>query len=552
MTYTQAGLPNGGSTNRFEIQYDTSLSAERGMNLAAELITCCDSDYQWLNAFFPNAVIGWLGSRISIRIDNDPARFLSASWGGWGPIYEMHVHIADLPVSGMRVVDAVRWLIIIETSEMFMRERQVYPFNDWFGISNEGNKGESLSQVFGVEFLRTRLQGVKSLPARPSWSSLWLSPDPPGRPDFLQSNEDTIDPLPINGCGTLFLLFLRDQLGFSLEQIVAHGGNTLADVYHNLTGDAASNAYPRFIDVVNLHYPEADGPYDPPLETAFPVPNLMSVYADAKLSWVTNGFPPKLIFAFDKPIVAQTTVHFSSDAEDVIYVDRTKQIIPNAESLSVALNVKSQATGFTQKNITITASYAGRDLSVSISVVRPQDLPLPPLTIKALSEGDHCKRLYEEGTSVTFYVDNIDVFSDRHGLKYTWAVNGTTANALNTPQITIPILPSASMSVTIEITVENRAGLRANGRFQFNVLKPLDSLKELDRRVRCKLSSMPAINVFIPPWMPIVKGPLSVEQIHVVQQQLHAALENINEAQELLTRLEHKLKKVSSSARRLR
>ena len=102
------------------------------------------------------------------------------------------------------------------------------------------------------------------------------------------------------------------------------------------------------------------------------------------------------------------------------------------------------------------------------------------------------------------------------------------------------------MSVTIEVAVENRAGLRANGRFQFNVLKPLDSLKELDRRVRCKLSSMPAINAFIPPWVPIVKGPLSLEQINVVQQQLRAVLENINEAQELLTRLEHERKKVST------
>lgn len=540
MTYTQVGLPNGGSTNRFEIQYDTSLSAERGMNLATELMNHCDSDYQWLNVFFPNAVVGWLGSRISIWIDNDPSQFLSASWGGWGPVYEMHVRIAEIPVSGMRAVDAVRWLVIIEVSEMFMRERQVYPFNDWFGISNEGNMGESLSQVFGVEFIRTRLEGVKSLPGK-SWSSLWL--DAPGRPDFLQKNEDTIAPLPINGCGTLFLLFLRDQLGFSLNQIVAHGGNTLADVYHNLTGDAVSNAYTRFVELVNLHYPEDDRPYDPPLETAFPVPNLMSVYADAKLSWVTNGFPPKLIFAFDKPIVAQTTVYFSSDDPSVIQVDAKKRIIPNAESLSIALKVKPQPVGFTQKYVTVTVSYAGRDLSKSICVVRPQDLPLPPLTIKAISEGDRCKRLYEEGSSVTFYVENVDVFLDRKGLKYTWTVVGATANALNTPQITILALHGAGTSVTIEITVENRVGLRANGQFQFNVLKPLDSLKELDRRVRCKLSSMPAINAFIPPWVPIVKDPLSLEQINVVQQQLRAVLENINEAQELLTRLEHGRKK---------
>lgn len=541
-TYTQAGLPNGGSTNRFEIHYDTSLSTQRGMNLATEFMSYCDSDYYWLNAFFPNAVIGWLGSRITIKIDNDPTRFLSASWGGWGPVYEMHVYIAENTISGMRAVDAVRWLAIIEVSEMFMRERQVYPFDNWFGIQNEGNKGESLSQVFGVEFVRTRLQGIKSLPGG-SWSELWL--DAFGRPDFLQNNEDTIKPLPINGCGTLFLLFLRDQLGFSLDQIVAHGGNTLADVYHNLTGDAASNAYTRFTDVVNLHYPEADGPYNPPLETVFPVPNLVSVYADGLLSWVTNGFPPRLIFAFDIPIVAQTTVHFSSDHPNIIQVDANKQIIPNAESLSIALNVKPQTGRFTQQNVTITASYAGRDFSVVISVVRPEDLPLPPLTIKAISDGDRCKRLYEEGTSATFYVENSDVFFDRH-LTYSWTVSGATASALNTPQITIPMLPSTGTPVAIEVTVESRGGLRAHGQFKFKVLNPLDSLKELDRRVRCKLSSMPAINAFIPPWVPIMQGPLTLEQINVVQQRLHSVLGNINEAQELLTQLAHEQKKVAT------
>ncbi len=543
MSYTQEGLPNGGKTNRFEIHYDTSLSAERGMNLATELMNHCDSDYQWLNTFFPGTDICWWGRQISIWIDNDPSQFLSASWVGWGPTYEMHVRIAENPVSGgMRAADAVRWLVITEVSEMFMRERQIWPFDDWFGTGNEGNKGESLSQVFGIEFIRTRLQAVKSLPASP-WSSLWLNT--PDRFDFLSANEDTIEPLPIIGCGILFLLFLHDELSYSLDQIVANGGKTLADVYHNLTSDAASNAYTRFANLVNLHYPIADGSYHPALETTFPAPNLTDVYTDTKLSWVSNGWPPKLSFAFDNPIVAETTVHFSSDAPSIIQIDAKKQIIPNAESLSVPLYVKPQPAGFTQKNVTITVSYAGRDLSKSISVVRPQDLPLPPLTIKPILKGDRCERLFEENTSVTFYAANIDIFSDQHGLKYTWTVNGAMANALNTPQITVPTLPSAGTSVTIEVTVENSASLRAHGRFNFQVLTRLDPLEELDRRVRCKLSSMPASNVFIPPWVPIVKGPLSLEHITVVQEQLRAVLENINEMQELLSHLEHGRKKVT-------
>lgn len=550
MTYTQSGLPNGGRTNYFEIRYDTSLSTVRGQNVASDLMRYCDDDYSWLNSFFPGTVIGWPGNiKINVEIKNsdidttDP-RFLGAEWCGYAWSYTITVGFGERPIAGMSAVDALRWLIVIEVSEMFMRERQGYgPWNDWFSTvpPNEGSKGESLSQVFGVEFIRNRVIGATSTPGE-AWSSMWLNDS--NRPDFVSTAPPTNGRVPENGCGTLFLLFLRDQLGYALDQIVAHGGSTLADVYSHLTGDDANNAFPYFVNLVQDHYPSYDGPYYPPLETVFPVPNITGIYADVKLSWIMNGPPPKLLVAFDRAIVARTTVHLNSDHPNIIGVPPViRNAPPGAGGFSALLQVKPQGHRFTQQDVTLTARYAGRTLSITVHVVRPENL-LPPLKIEAISDGDRCRRLFEEGTPVTFYIGNIGVFSDQHGLIYTWAVKGAMANVLDTPQITIPVLPGAGTSVAVVVTVENSIGLRATGQLNFTVLHPLSAFAEADRQVRCRLSSMSWINAFIPPWVPIESGPLSLDQIDHLQRNLSVPLERIIKVQELLTQLKEGHQKI--------
>jgi len=76
-----------------------------------------------------------------------------------------------------------------------------------------------------------------------------------GMPDFV----NTVDPTDQNydsiGCGMAFLSWLQ-SLGKSFVQIaenmVAGGdGQTLAQLYANLTGDASSNALPKFLAAVN-------------------------------------------------------------------------------------------------------------------------------------------------------------------------------------------------------------------------------------------------------------------------------------------------------------
>lgn len=58
------------------------------------------------------------------------------------------------------------------------------------------------------------------------------------------------------GCGVLFLYYLRDQLGYTVPQIIAAGrlADTLADIYHTLTGDSA-DPFPRFKGLIDGGYP---------------------------------------------------------------------------------------------------------------------------------------------------------------------------------------------------------------------------------------------------------------------------------------------------------
>ena len=53
-------------------------------------------------------------------------------------------------------------------------------------------------------------------------------------------------PDPVVGCGTLFLFYLHDQLGYRIEDIINAGGGHLSNVYQNLTGDSAVNAFGEF------------------------------------------------------------------------------------------------------------------------------------------------------------------------------------------------------------------------------------------------------------------------------------------------------------------
>ena len=72
--------------------------------------------------------------------------------------------------------------------------------------------------------------------------------------DFVNNAPDDNGYNATNGCTTLFIYYLFHQLGYSINQIVAAAGATLATVYKNLTGNA-TDPFPLFKQLLDLQFP---------------------------------------------------------------------------------------------------------------------------------------------------------------------------------------------------------------------------------------------------------------------------------------------------------
>jgi hypothetical protein len=79
------------------------------------------------------------------------------------------------------------------------------------------------------------------------------------------------------GCATLFLNYLTNQLGCSINDVVRTGGSGLAETYAKLTGKPAGDAFPPFNALLAQFFPVGqtatlsnDNPF--PLGTRTPPP----------------------------------------------------------------------------------------------------------------------------------------------------------------------------------------------------------------------------------------------------------------------------------------
>jgi hypothetical protein len=211
-----AGAPvRQGGTQHFNVFYDPSLG-EGGAQLAAAVLLTAEADYAWVREIFG------LGGAFSI---GDPTAYLPFSiylvpgMNGavhgppdWGDIYVDAFYVND--------PDLMRLLVVAEVVEVFA---VVQNAGWWPGASN----GEALSRVLATELYPARLGMYATAQA-------WLADK--NRHDWLTKSEQTDVDSVATGCGTVFLNFLRYQLGFTWEQIVRYGAPTLAQTYQNLPG----------------------------------------------------------------------------------------------------------------------------------------------------------------------------------------------------------------------------------------------------------------------------------------------------------------------------
>jgi hypothetical protein len=106
------------------------------------------------------------------------------------------------------------------------------------------NTGEALSRWCAAEVSNNALSDFATAPA---WAEA-------GHPDFVNQTDPTDGDPVSTGCGMAFLSWLMsqgEQLHTIAPAMVSLGDSgTLAQLYANLTGDAASNAFPAFMDAV--------------------------------------------------------------------------------------------------------------------------------------------------------------------------------------------------------------------------------------------------------------------------------------------------------------
>ncbi|XLP21945.1 hypothetical protein ACFMB7_26120 [Bacillus toyonensis] len=268
-------------TTHYIIGWDPNLS--EGTYLAKHVCQYVDEDFNVMQGWFPGVELPQ--QKINVGITSYPSEsYCNAKTNGacWqsltGPV---SIVVPD----SNEVYDEIRYLLAAEITEMFMQQQG----RGWFGGNivnggNEGTVGEGLSI-----FLAQQLAIMRGLDLSEPYDNYnhadyvneWLASSRPIEPQTLSfSDAQGPNGSQINlGFYLLFLYYLKDQLGYSINQIIAAAPPTsgpsagkIAAVYQNLTGNATADPFPAFMQLINAYYPGTstlpNGYYSP-----FPLPS---------------------------------------------------------------------------------------------------------------------------------------------------------------------------------------------------------------------------------------------------------------------------------------
>jgi hypothetical protein len=301
------GLINNGVTTHYVFQYDSFLIAPGGPEPTRTnaVIQTCEGDYNWLSSLFnlpnpPGIHNPPESDRINVYVGpgtNGATRSPNGPDGNptLGP--NVYTNYEGRPYSNDPAL--LRCIIVEEVSEMFMQNQNI----GWYGWpgGNEGSKGEGLSRFLGDQFLLQNgfldIGGVLVLDDTLGISDLWLNIESTDghvtlwRQDYVNNaRNDDYEWDAVNGCTTLFIYYLHDQLGFTINQIVAAGAPTLAGVYRNLTGDTG-DPFPWFKALLDGAFPSQRGNIilGPNRDNPFPLsPRLSTTAPNNPASMVYN------------------------------------------------------------------------------------------------------------------------------------------------------------------------------------------------------------------------------------------------------------------------
>jgi hypothetical protein len=263
-----------GSTTHFKVYYKTGFA--NGPAIANGVLASCEGEYNTLVSLFG----GLTPPTLPMNIIIEP---------GIGGAFHFGCNGVDLYCDGDTAaspnIDHTRMLVVAE-------EVEVFEAASGKGWNCGASPGEGLSRVLATLLYPAQLNGFVSAPS-------WLNA--PGRPDFVTVSDPTDTNYVSIGCSTLFLNYLRYQLDFTWQEIIAAGGATLETTYKNLTG--ASGGITPFKNLLQQFFP-AGTPVNLTTDNPFP----LQVPLKLPLCGVqfTTTLPPhatQLWFTFNWPVL---------------------------------------------------------------------------------------------------------------------------------------------------------------------------------------------------------------------------------------------------------
>ena len=211
-----------GNTANFTISYDDSLG--NGPALADALLASCEPDRTTLAGI-------WAGTPAPTQIQ------VSLVPGGGGG-FHVGTNITCY-VNNNSDAPGVSALLVAEVDECFMSAQKAILGK---GFEPLQSHGEGLSRVLAAEL-------YPSIAGRFAVGLTWLNS---ARPDWVTNTAPTDQDALSYGCASLFLNYLRHQLGFSWQLIVAGADNSLALVAQHL---GVQKPFDDFSAVISRHYP---------------------------------------------------------------------------------------------------------------------------------------------------------------------------------------------------------------------------------------------------------------------------------------------------------
>jgi hypothetical protein len=218
-----------GKTANFEVFYLPALG-QTGITIADELLAKCETDYATLNGWFAN--VASPNSKFSILLTDGKTGASHPSCAS--PIISVGANSA--PISELAFM---RCLLFAEVAEVLMHVQNHY----W---DCQASNGESLSRVLSADLCL----GSNPQPAAFVSAPTWLKDR---TQNWIDQTRGTDTDESANGCGVLFLNWMRFSLEYSWSRIIAAGNDTLAGVYRAITGK--SDAWTAFRSVIDDMFP---------------------------------------------------------------------------------------------------------------------------------------------------------------------------------------------------------------------------------------------------------------------------------------------------------